>query len=65
MKAFSKKTYLTCDFNNDGIISGADIVLPYIETEGLMSLTLALLGLGGMRTAEKWKGVQRNNMKKR
>ena len=46
-------------------LSGADIVLPYIETEGLMSLTLALLGLGGMRTAEKWKGVQRNNMKKR
>jgi hypothetical protein len=30
-----------------------------------MSLTLALLGLGGMRTAEKWKGVQRNNMKKK
>ena len=46
-------------------LSGADIVLPIIETEGLMSLTLALLGLGGMRTAEKWKGVQRNNMKKR
>ena len=45
-------------------LSGTDIVLPFIETEGLMSLTLALLGLGGMRTAEKWKGVQRNNMKK-
>jgi hypothetical protein len=44
---------------------GADVVLPIIETEGLMSLTLALLGLGGMRTAEKWKGVQRNNMKKK
>ena len=29
-----------------------------------MSLTLALLGLGSMRTAEKWKGVQRNNMKR-
>ena len=44
-------------------VSGADLVLPVIQTEGLMSLTLALLGLGGMRTAEKWKGVQRNNMK--
>ena len=44
-------------------VSSADLVLPVIQTEGLMSLTLALLGLGGMRTAEKWKGVQRNNMK--
>ena len=45
-------------------VSGADVVLPIIQTEGLMSLTLALLGLGSMRTAEKWKGVQRNNMRK-
>ena len=27
-----------------------------------MTLTLSLLGLGGLRTAEKWKGVARNNM---
>ena len=45
-------------------VSGADVVLPVIQREGLMSLTLALLGLGSMRTAEKWKGVQRNNMKR-
>jgi hypothetical protein len=45
-------------------LSGADVVLPIIETEGLMSLTLALLGLGGMRSFEKTKGIQRNNMKK-
>ena len=45
-------------------VSGADVVLPVIQTECLMSLTLALLGLGSMRTAEKWKGVQRNNMKR-
>ena len=45
-------------------ISNLDVVLPQIQTEGLMTLTLSLLGLGGMRTAEKWKGVQRNNMKK-
>ena len=45
-------------------VSGAEVVLPIIQTEGLMSLTLALLGLGSMRTAEKWKGVQRNNMKR-
>ena len=45
-------------------LSGVDVVLPIIETEGLMSLTLALLGLGGMRSFEKAKGVSRENMKK-
>ena len=45
-------------------VSGADIVLPVIETEGLLSLTLALLGLGGMRSFEQSKGIQRNNMMK-
>jgi hypothetical protein len=45
-------------------VSNLDIALPHIQTEGLLTLTLSLLGLGGMRTAEKWKGVQRNNMKK-
>ena len=44
-------------------LSGVDVVLPIIETEGLMSLTLALLGLGGMRSFEKTKGIQRDNMK--
>ena len=46
-------------------ITGQPIVLPDIETEGLMSLTLALLGLGGMRTFEKKNGTHRNNMKQR
>ena len=45
-------------------VSGIDVVLPIIETEGLLSLTLALLGLGGMRSFQKSKGIQRNNMKK-
>ena len=45
-------------------LSGADLVLPVIQTEGLLTLTLSLLGLGGMRSFEKSKGVQRNNMKK-
>ena len=44
-------------------LSGVDVVLPISETEGLMSLTLALLGLGGMRSFEKTKGIQRDNMK--
>tara|TARA_B100000519_G_C14119576_1_gene379770 strand:+ start:157 stop:567 length:411 start_codon:yes stop_codon:yes gene_type:complete len=45
-------------------VSGADIAIPIIPTEGLMTLTLSLLGLGGMRSAEKWKGVARENMKR-
>ena len=45
-------------------VSGADIVIPVIPTEGLMTLTLSLLGLGGMRSAEKFKGVARENMRK-
>ena len=40
-----------------------DIVPPEIETEGLMTLTLSMLGLGGMRSFEKYQGVARNNMK--
>ena len=36
--------------------------IPIIPTEGLMTLTLSLLGLGGMRSFEKSKGVQRNNL---
>ena len=43
--------------------SGSDILLPIFETEGLMPLTLSLLGLGSMRSFEKFKGIQRNNMK--
>ena len=46
-------------------VTGQVIPLPEIETEGLMSLTLALLGLGGMRTFEKKNGTHRNNMKHR
>ena len=43
--------------------TGNVMTLPVIPTEGLMSLTLALLGLGGMRTFEKKTGVHRNNMR--
>ena len=44
-------------------VTDYEIILPLIPTEGLLPLTLALLGLGGMRTAEKFKGKARNNMK--
>ena len=44
-------------------VSGSDVLLPLFETEGLMPLTHSLLGLGGMRCFEKYKGIQRNNLK--
>ena len=44
------------------VVSGTDVPLPNIETEGLLTLTLALLGLGGMRSFEKSKGVARENL---
>ena len=40
-----------------------ELAMPIIPTEGLMTLTLSLLGLGGMRSFEKGKGIQRNNLK--
>ena len=39
------------------------IELPSLQTEELMSLVLALLGLGGFRSFEKSKGVARENLK--
>ena len=39
--------------------------LPELNTEELMSLTLALLGLGGMRSWEKSKGVARETIKRK
>jgi|TARA_R110002072_G_scaffold90522_1_gene202584 hypothetical protein len=41
-----------------------DVLLPELNTSELMALTLSLLGLGGMRSFEKSKGVARENMKK-
>ncbi len=45
------------------VVSGADVTLPVIQTEGLMTLTLSMLGLGGMRSFEKMNGLARENMK--
>ena len=41
-----------------------NITLPSLQTGELMTLTLSLLGLGGMRSYENSKGVARENMKK-
>jgi hypothetical protein len=45
-------------------ITHSNLTLPLIPTEGLISLTIALLGLSASRSAEKFKGVARNNMKR-
>ena len=51
-------------FNWVLLVSGSDIPMPELQTEGLLTLTLSLLGLGGMRSWEKSKGIARENMKK-
>ena len=45
-------------------ITHSNLTLPLIPTEGLISLTIALIGLSASRSAEKFKGVARNNMKR-
>lgn len=41
-----------------------DIDLPKLQTQELLSLTLSLLGLSGMRSWEKSRGVARENLQK-
>ena len=38
-------------------LMGSDVVLPQIDTAPLMELLVAMLGLGGLRTFEKLKGL--------
>ena len=40
-----------------------DLFLPSLDTEQILGLTISLLGLGGMRSWEKSKGIARENMK--
>lgn len=40
-----------------------NLFLPTLDTDQLMALTISLLGLGGMRSWEKSKGIARENMK--
>ena len=39
-----------------------DLFLPSLDTEQILGLTLSLLGLGGMRSWEKAKGVARKTL---
>jgi len=40
-----------------------NLFLPSLETDQILGLTLSLLGLGGMRSWEKAKGVARGSLK--
>jgi hypothetical protein len=41
------------------VITGAEFTPPPLMSDNLMELVLGMLGLGALRTAEKWKGVAR------
>lgn len=38
-------------------LNGVQVDLPHFQVEGLMTVLLSMLGLGGLRTYEKLKGV--------
>ena len=42
-------------------LSGSNITPPVIDTGGLVTVLMALLGLSGLRTYEKFNGVQGNH----
>jgi hypothetical protein len=42
-------------------LAGHPVVVPAIPTEGLMTILIGMLGLGGMRTVEKLNGAQGNH----
>jgi hypothetical protein len=44
------------------VVTGAEIVPPPLFSENLMELVLGMLGLGALRTYEKFKGVERNKL---
>ena len=41
------------------VVVGAEFTPPPLMSDNLMELVLGMLGLGALRTAEKWKGVAR------
>jgi len=53
--------FLLIPFINLGLdVGGLDIQLDLIDMETMMPVLFGMLGLGGMRTAEKIKKVERN-----
>lgn len=53
--------FITIPFSNFVLaLAGSDIVVPLIPLETMMPVLLGMLGLGGLRTFEKHKNVQRD-----
>jgi len=44
------------------VINGVDVELPAFDFSQLSSILMGMLGLGGLRTYEKMKKVERNNV---
>ena len=42
------------------VVSGSDITVPALDLNGMMPVLLGMLGLGGLRSWEKTKGVARS-----
>jgi|TARA_B100002019_G_scaffold168356_1_gene145608 hypothetical protein len=42
-------------------LAQSPVVVPVLQLSEMMPVLLGMLGLGGMRSAEKFKGVQRDN----
>ena len=38
-------------------LTGSTVILPEIDTQSLYSLTMGMLGMGALRSFEKWKGI--------
>lgn len=38
-------------------LTGFDVQLPALDTDNLYNLTMGMLGMGALRSFEKWKGV--------
>ena len=52
--------FLIIPFTNFALaLANTDIVVPLIDLQTMMPVLLGMLGLGGLRTVEKVKGVQR------
>jgi len=50
--------FILIPFGNFALaVSGSDVVVPGIDLATMMPVLLGMLGLGGLRTAEKMKGV--------
>ena len=42
-------------------LAESSVIVPVLQLSEMMPVLLGMLGLGGMRSAEKFKGVQRDN----